>query len=81
VARSDRARERIRNALKTCSSTLSLAETYEEESENDSTAIELLMRREEYPPPALPDGVVVLTCGVDVQEDRIELEVVGHGKR
>ncbi len=27
----------------------------------------------------LPDGVLVLTCGIDVQDDRLELEVVGWG--
>ena len=35
-------------------------------------------RREEYPA-ELPDGVLVLTCGVDTQDDRLEYEVVGHG--
>lgn len=28
----------------------------------------------------LPDGVCLLTCGIDVQKDRIELEVVGYGR-
>lgn len=28
----------------------------------------------------LPDGVLVLTCGVDTQDNRLEYEVVGHGK-
>ena len=37
-----------------------------------------LARREEYPA-ELPDGVLVLTCGVDTQDNRIEYEVVGHG--
>ena len=27
----------------------------------------------------LPDGVLVLTCGVDTQNDRLEYEVLGHG--
>ena len=27
----------------------------------------------------LPDGVLVLTCGVDTQDDRLEYEVVGYG--
>jgi len=27
----------------------------------------------------VPDGVLVITCGVDTQDDRFELEVVGHG--
>ena len=25
-----------------------------------------------------PDGVLLLTCGVDTQDDRLEYEVVGH---
>lgn len=39
---------------------------------------ELLARREEYPA-ELPDGVLVLTCGIDTQDDRLEYEIVGHG--
>jgi phage terminase large subunit GpA-like protein len=40
----------------------------------------LLARREEYPEGAeLPEGVLVLTCGVDTQDDRLEYEVVGFG--
>lgn len=38
----------------------------------------LLARREEYPA-QLPDGVLVLTCGIDTQDDRLEYEVVGYG--
>ncbi|MDR1158346.1 MAG: phage terminase large subunit family protein [Oscillospiraceae bacterium] len=38
----------------------------------------LLSRREEYPA-ELPEGVLVLTCGVDTQDDRLEYEIVGHG--
>lgn len=44
-----------------------------------------LGRREEYgtredgTPVDLPDGVLVLTCGVDTQDDRLEYEVVGWG--
>lgn len=38
----------------------------------------LLARREDYGAD-LPDGVLVLTCGVDTQDDRFEYEVVGHG--
>ncbi len=46
----------------------------------------LFQRREDYgrhadgEPIELPDGVLLLTCGVDVQDNRIEYEVVGHGK-
>ena len=45
----------------------------------------LLARREDYgqrpdgSPVELPEGVLVLTCGVDTQGDRLEYEVVGHG--
>jgi phage terminase large subunit GpA-like protein len=38
----------------------------------------LMGRREEYTA-ELPDGVLVLTAGVDTQDDRLEYEVVGHG--
>lgn len=41
---------------------------------------DFMARREEYPA-ELPDGVLVLTCGVDVQDDRLEYEVVGWGLR
>ena len=46
---------------------------------------EMLARREDYGTRSdgsmveLPDGVLVLTCGVDTQDDRLEYEVVGHG--
>ncbi|CDX01289.1 Phage terminase large subunit (GpA) [Desulfitobacterium hafniense] len=56
----------------------SLGETWEEQGE---TADEdsLIKRREHYNC-ELPDGVLVLTAGVDVQDDRLEVEVVGWGK-
>ncbi len=38
----------------------------------------VMARREDYNV-ELPDGVLVLTCGVDTQDDRLEYEVVGHG--
>ena len=38
----------------------------------------IMARREEYPA-ELPDGVLVLTCGVDTQDNRLEYEVVGYG--
>ena len=38
----------------------------------------LMARREEYKA-ELPEGVLVLTMGVDTQDDRLEYEVVGHG--
>ena len=39
---------------------------------------ELAARAEEYPA-ELPEGVLVLTCGVDTQDNRLEYEVVGYG--
>ncbi len=39
---------------------------------------ELYSRREQYEA-EVPDGVLVLTAGVDVQDDRFEVEVVGWG--
>lgn len=38
----------------------------------------VMARREDYSA-ELPDGVLVLTMGVDTQDDRLEYEVVGHG--
>ena len=38
----------------------------------------LMARREEYEA-ELPEGVLVLTAGVDTQDDRMEYEIVGHG--
>ncbi|RCX20891.1 phage terminase large subunit GpA-like protein [Anaerobacterium chartisolvens] len=39
----------------------------------------LVNRREEYEAD-LPDGVLLLTCGVDTQIDRFEYEIVGWGR-
>lgn len=38
----------------------------------------IMARREEYKA-ELPGGVLLLTCGVDTQDTRLEYEVVGHG--
>jgi phage terminase large subunit GpA-like protein len=37
----------------------------------------LLARRENYTPDALPYRILYLTAGIDVQDDRFEIEVVG----
>ena len=55
-----------------------LGEPYEENI-NDEEYSFLLDRREEYPAD-LPDGVLILTAGVDTQDDRLEYEIVGWGK-
>lgn len=50
------------------------------------TEDEMMARREDYgtrpdgSPVELPDGVLVVTVGVDTQDDRLEYEVVGHGR-
>jgi len=46
----------------------------------------LMARREDYGidaegrPVEVPEGVLVLTCGVDTQDNRLEYEVVGYGQ-
>lgn len=65
----------------------SLGETWEEGAEAGVDRATLSGRREEYPvvkeggrrTTVLPEGVLVLTAGVDVQDDRLEVEVVGWG--
>jgi phage terminase large subunit GpA-like protein len=55
-----------------------LGETWEEPGERvDDT--ELLSRREIYEA-EVPDDVIVLTAGVDVQDDRFEVEIIGWGE-
>lgn len=67
---------RLPETLRTFINT-SLGEVFEETEElPDITEIEL--RAEEYT--KVPGPVMLLTAGVDIQGDRIELEVVGWGK-
>jgi phage terminase large subunit GpA-like protein len=54
-----------------------LGETWEEDG--DSIEIDDLEKRREYYNAELPEGVLVLSAGVDVQDDRLEVEVVGWG--
>jgi len=56
---------------------LTLGETWEERGERLDEA-GLLARREHYGPDA-PAAVCVVTAGVDVQDDRLEVEFVGWG--
>ncbi|HUG36664.1 MAG TPA: phage terminase large subunit family protein [Candidatus Limnocylindrales bacterium] len=58
---------------------LKLGELWEERlAEIDPTG--LRARAEDYPADPVPAGVGIITCGVDVQDDRLELEVVGWGR-
>ena len=69
--------EKHPETLKTWINT-SLGETWEERGDA-ADADDLLTRRENYTPAALPDDILVLTAGVDVQDDRLEAEIVGWG--
>lgn len=40
---------------------------------------ELLAKQAEVWPDTVPPGIAVVTCGVDVQDDRVEIETVGWG--
>ena len=56
----------------------SLGETWEDRGETvDPTGLKSLC--EVYGPDELPEGVLLCTAGVDVQNDRLEVEVVGWG--
>lgn len=54
-----------------------LGETWEEDGEQIEESV-LMKRRERYNC-EVPDGVLYLTAGVDTQDDRFEVEVVGWG--
>lgn len=61
-----------------------LGQLWEERGDLDDEET-FLARREDYgtkedgTPVDLPNGVLMLTCGVDTQDDRLEYEVVGWG--
>lgn len=66
------------NKMKAFQNTV-LGLTFEEKG--DVPDWEALFRaRERYDVGSLPDGVVLITAGADVQKDRIEVEIVGWGK-
>ena len=65
------------NKMKTWINT-TLGETWEERGKSaDDDSI--IGRRERYKAD-IPDGAVVLTAGVDVQDDRFEIEITGWGR-
>jgi phage terminase large subunit GpA-like protein len=57
---------------------LALGEPYEDRGDL-ALSESLLLRRREIWPGEVPPKVAVLTAGVDVQDDRVEIEVVGWG--
>jgi phage terminase large subunit GpA-like protein len=56
-----------------------LGESWEDQA-GDTVPADPLMDRREVWGEDLPDGIAVLTAGVDVQGDRLELQVVGWGR-
>ncbi|QDP46580.1 MAG: putative terminase large subunit [Prokaryotic dsDNA virus sp.] len=58
-----------------------LGETWEDEANEGVDSHELANRKESYDASeVLPDGVVLITAGVDVQDDRLEVEILGIGR-
>lgn len=66
--------ELLKTWVNTC-----LGETWEDRDGETVDHTGLYGRREEYPAD-VPDGALLLTAGIDVQRDRIEMEVVGWGE-
>ena len=54
----------------------SLAETWQPEPEEAVEAEGLMAKRESYDLESIPDEALVLTCGIDIQKNRIECQVV-----
>ena len=57
---------------------VTLGETWEEEGESVAE-MEISNHREDYGD-KLPDEIVFLTAGADIQDDRIEIETLGHAR-
>lgn len=58
---------------------LVLGEPYEERGDKALAEAKLLARREQWAA-EVPDGVAVMTAGLDTQDDRVEIEFVGWGR-
>lgn len=54
-----------------------LGELYNESLNAEFTEDEMLLRREPYT--GIPEGVILMTAGVDVQDDRLEVCIYGWG--
>lgn len=76
-AKRDFERYRKTEKLKAFYNTI-LGETYKEVGDAPEWK-NLFLRREKYKIGTVPEGVKFLTCGVDVQKDRLEFEIVGWG--
>ena len=64
--------------LKTFTNT-SLAETWEETGGQTVEHSSLLDRKETYNVKSIPEGVLLITAGVDTQDDRVEIQLNGWG--
>jgi len=78
-AKREHEQEKKTEKLRTFTNTV-LGKTFEEPGEAPEWK-RLYLRREDYKMGTVPEGVLFLTCGADVQKDRIELEVVGWGMK
>ncbi|WP_410495807.1 phage terminase large subunit family protein [Cellulosilyticum sp. ST5] len=58
----------------------SLGEVWEDRADGDQVEDEDLLKRREYYSSDLKDGAILITAGVDVQDDRFEVEVVAWGR-
>ena len=56
-----------------------LCEPFEEENEKPYDPLKIIARLESYAPLTLPDEIILLFAAVDVQKDRLEVEVIGLG--
>lgn len=57
-----------------------LAEAFEDSSTRNLRANAVAERAEPYALRTVPDGVLGITAGIDTQDDRLELQVVGWGR-
>ncbi len=57
-----------------------LALTYRKHTGKEVAPDSLLARREAWPAGYVPDGVALLTAGIDTQDYRVEVEIVGWGR-
>jgi phage terminase large subunit GpA-like protein len=70
--------KKLPETLKTFVNT-SLAETWDPHREGEGLDAETIQERTEPYPAQVPEGVLLLTASVDVQDDRLECEVLGWG--
>lgn len=70
--------KKLPDTLKTFINT-SLAETWDQDREGDGVSPDAVADRVEEYRAEVPSGVYMLTASVDVQDDRLEVEVLGWG--